>query len=276
MLGRTVRGTAVGPDHIPVRLFRDSLSLLAIVTAPGQATPNSVPATPPPQDAFPIWLASSLSLQEGAAGGGGGFFWHSRCLRRVARAARGVGMHSVFFGVKRAHWRAVALTQPLLEDAGLTPARFDMLRIVSLHPGGITQSHLSYLLGVSAPTVSRMVKSIYLLGFVRRRRSENDRRCMLVTITHVGIDSMRRALAETIDSGVADEMAARGATGDRYAAPHTRHARRRVSQLQGILVRLRRVFLDPSPVRHPWQGPNAFPVTTLVGGRLSYDIRCAS
>ena len=187
-------------------------------------------------------------------------------------------MHTVFFGIKRVHLRLLTLTRPLLEDAGLTPARFDMLRIISLHQHGIIQRNIRYLLGVSAATVSRMLKSLQVLGLVVRRPYERDRRCVLITITEVGIDSMRRALHATTESRIADAVAAKGVTGNRSARAETPDVRRKVASFEDLLVRMRNVYEDPSPVRHPWRAgcltPMAF--TTLVDGRLCYGIECAS
>lgn len=163
-------------------------------------------------------------------------------------------MHTLFFGIKRAHLRVVALTRPFLEDACLTPARFDMLRIVSLRPHGILQRNVQYVLGVSGATVSRMIRSLELLGLVVRKRYERDRRCLLVTITEVGIDIMRRAMDGAIDSGAAEQLAARGTTGDRCVDSANDHVHREVIAFEDMLVRARAAYDDPSPVRHPWSG----------------------
>ena len=69
-------------------------------------------------------------------------------------------MHAAFFGLKRVHLRILAVSRSLLARVALTPARFDMIRIVELHTEGIPQRNIQYLLGVSAPTVSRMVKAL--------------------------------------------------------------------------------------------------------------------
>src|SRR4029079_19247651 len=93
-------------------------------------------------------------------------------------------MHPIFFGIKRVHLRVVAVTRKLLLGVQLTPARFDMLRIVGLHEHwGAAQSKIQYLLGVSAATVSRMLKSLEVLGFVVRKRMARDARCVLVPLT---------------------------------------------------------------------------------------------
>src|SRR3954471_16894373 len=95
-------------------------------------------------------------------------------------------MHASFFGIKRVHLRVLAVTRPMIKDYELTPARFDMLRVVLLHPDGIAQTTLRWLLGVSAPTVSRMLKSLQQLGFVERERDLADGRCLNVLLTPRG------------------------------------------------------------------------------------------
>jgi len=92
-------------------------------------------------------------------------------------------MHAIFFGIKRVHLRVLAVTRRMIGLSALTRARFDMLRIVELHPHGITQSTIRWLLGVSAPTVSRMLKALQRLGFVDRHRDARDGRCVRVRLT---------------------------------------------------------------------------------------------
>ena len=121
-------------------------------------------------------------------------------------------MHRIFFSVKRVHLRVVEISKRLVKHFELTPARFDMLRIVRLHaPHGVTQSRIRELLGVSAATISRMLKSLQVLGFVRRMRHPRDARDVLVWLTELGENRVSRAVAALIDSGVADTFAKRGA-----------------------------------------------------------------
>jgi DNA-binding MarR family transcriptional regulator len=156
-------------------------------------------------------------------------------------------MHVMFFGMKRVHLRVVGITRALLGRIALTPARFDMMRIVALHGEyGILQAKMRDLLGVSAPTVSVMVRSLELLGFVTRRRFERDRRCILVRITESGAQELERAVARLIDSGVADRVAENGLSADpEVGAEDVRVVRR-------LLSRLRKNYADPAPFEHPW------------------------
>ena len=86
----------------------------------------------------------------------------------IGASGGGGGMNVAFFGIKRVHLRVVHLTHALLRGKHLTPARFDLMRIVELYGDEtVPQASIQNLLGVSAPTVSRMLKSLQKLGFVR-------------------------------------------------------------------------------------------------------------
>ena len=99
-------------------------------------------------------------------------------------------MNAVFFGLKRAHQSTLRITRPMLHAMGLTAARFDMLFVLLESPegrgwtlgrrpgpnSGLLQSRLRKILGVSRPTVSRMLASLEELGILVRRRCELDRR----------------------------------------------------------------------------------------------------
>jgi DNA-binding MarR family transcriptional regulator len=175
-------------------------------------------------------------------------------------------MHKAFFGIKRVHLRVLAVSRALLGRVALTPARFDLMRIVELHTEGIPQRNIQYLLGVSAPTISRMVKALEKLGMLRRRRWEQDRRCVLVEMTHVGAGVVGAARESLVESGVAERFALRGLGSD----PDT--ARTDLTTLQRFLMRMRRAFHDSPLFEHPWRvgcidEPYAF--HTIVDGRLT-------
>ena len=182
-------------------------------------------------------------------------------------------MHRVFFGIKRAHLCVLALTRPYLVGAGLTPARFDLLRVVSAEPEGVRQSTLVDLLGVARSVVSRMLKAMQLLGLIVRRRDTRDRRCLIVHITAVGDDSMERAERETLDSNVAERLASRGVSGDRIAKPEAPEIQARVKAFEDQIARMRALYNDQCPVRDPWRRGELVPMifTKLVDGRLFYD-----
>ena len=52
-------------------------------------------------------------------------------------------MHQMFFSVKRVHLRIVEVSKRLVREFGLTPARFDLLRVVEAHhPHPVSQSKI--------------------------------------------------------------------------------------------------------------------------------------
>src|ERR1700733_880956 len=98
-------------------------------------------------------------------------------------------MHTVFFDLKRAYHSPLRLTRRLLKRLGLTAARFDLLYIVEKAGKTMLQCELRRVLGVTAPTVSRMLASLQALGLVEREVVDLDRRRRHVTLTKAGLRS---------------------------------------------------------------------------------------
>jgi DNA-binding MarR family transcriptional regulator len=116
-------------------------------------------------------------------------------------------MHAILFSLKRAHHAALAHCRALTKRFQLTPARFDMLSAIEQHPlQALTQTALCRILGVTAPTVSRMVRSLEELGFLHRARSVTDRRQIYVSLTELGARMFLDAEEANIDSGVVDSL----------------------------------------------------------------------
>jgi DNA-binding MarR family transcriptional regulator len=111
-------------------------------------------------------------------------------------------MNSIFFGLKRAHHGVLRVTRRALAHAGLTAARFDLMYVVH-ERDGIQQRLLRRALGVSAPTVTRMLGSLEELGLLRRVPSTIDRRQRLVLLTEVGRRCIRKAISRLVRSGAA-------------------------------------------------------------------------
>jgi len=110
-------------------------------------------------------------------------------------------MHKVFFDLKRAYHSTLRLTRRLLKSLGLTAARFDLLYIVEKAGKTMLQCDLRRVLGVTAPTVSRMLASLEALGLVEREVVDLDRRRRHVTLTKAGLRCVRRAARSLIHSG---------------------------------------------------------------------------
>lgn len=176
-------------------------------------------------------------------------------------------MHAMFFGIKRVHLQTIKVVRALLRNEELTPARFDMMRILELHrEWGIGQGKLTALLGVTAATVSRMLRALEELGFVTRRRVARDGRVRRVHITELGADRVQAALFALVDSGLADRMAERGLDLDPVAA------RPKVTILRRFLSSIRKAYGCTAPFEHPWTTSDLVPyvVHTIVDGRVCY------
>jgi DNA-binding MarR family transcriptional regulator len=183
-------------------------------------------------------------------------------------------MHTMFFGVKRVHLRVLHMSRGLLREVffkkeqRLTPARFDMMRIIKLYEEeGIPQASIQVLLGVSAPTVSRMLKSLEALGYVERDRLSRDRRCVVVKITELGSSTVATAMP-LVDKGVAERLALLGLDFAHDVAAAA------LATLQKTLLRIRKRYADPSPVEHPWKMQDLVPYayTHVVDGRIVYGV----
>jgi DNA-binding MarR family transcriptional regulator len=169
-------------------------------------------------------------------------------------------MHTVFFGLKRAHHATLGLTRNALKRMGLTAARFDLMFALKPCRLGILQSRLRRLLGVSRTTVSRMLTSLEHLGFLTRKPSWSDRRTRDVVLTPRGravITSAHRAFTRSgwaqlaVDSALGTDGAYRWyREGDCIAA---------TALVDGLLGQIRRVFGDRATLVYPWDPDNVGP-----------------
>src|SRR5262245_21710400 len=133
-----------------------------------------------------------------ASPGWGGVGWSGDCRAR--------GMHCVTFMLKRAHLQNVTFGRRVLKKVrGMTPARFDLLYLLrrvalsegpSFHPLAATrlQSGLRKDLGLHRSTVSKMLKRLEEMGWIRRERNTIDRRTFSVRLTELGLRRIWRAM----------------------------------------------------------------------------------
>ena len=115
-------------------------------------------------------------------------------------------MHPVSFQLKRGHLSAVRVGRGIFmgaKVADMTPARFDILFLIHNHlPKWISvltgfsveQREIKRRLGLSAPTISRMLKRLTQLGLVTRGRTGSDARRKVVTLTEEGVRRIRQAI----------------------------------------------------------------------------------
>jgi DNA-binding MarR family transcriptional regulator len=159
-------------------------------------------------------------------------------------------MHTVFFDLKRAYHSTLRLTRRLLKRLGLTAARFDLLYIVEKAGKTMMQCELRRVLGVTAPTVSRMLASLEALGWVEREVVDVDRRRRHVSLTKAGLRCVRRAARSFIHSGWV-ELAV-----DSALCPHRWFNALECSLARGVLSktleRLRDAYGDRATRTYPW------------------------
>jgi DNA-binding MarR family transcriptional regulator len=159
-------------------------------------------------------------------------------------------MNAIYFGCKRAFHGCLRVTRPWFKNLGLTAARFDMLTAIREHPYSALQSSLRRVLGVTAPTVSRMLRSLEKLGLIERTRCEVDRRQRQVTLTAAGLKSLRRATAAFIGSG-ATQLAVDCALAGEHFYDESR-CMVEMDNAESVLVRLRDAFRDFATLYYPW------------------------
>ena len=119
-------------------------------------------------------------------------------------------MEPILFSFKRIFHKSIALGKDLLKDYGLrtiyglTPSRFDMLHALFRNTYPILQKDLRRVLGVTAPTISRMLDSLEGLGHVLRVVAPGDRRHRRVSLTDGGratiLSAMRAMFVENLAS----------------------------------------------------------------------------
>src|SRR4051812_47616375 len=96
-------------------------------------------------------------------------------------------MHNVLFSVKRAFHKSNWFGRDILGGYELTPSRFDVLFL--LHSRRVPyfwKSIIRKVLGVTAATTSVMLRALVALGLIERKKSEDDRRQLEVSLTQRG------------------------------------------------------------------------------------------
>lgn len=97
--------------------------------------------------------------------------------------------------LKQAHLRTRAFAQKRLAKIGLTPSRFELLRTLELEGGSCAQHDLKGKLGVTAPSVSRLLIEIAKLELVACRPAERNSRRNVIELTRKGALLVRRGAA---------------------------------------------------------------------------------
>ena len=128
---------------------------------------------------------------------------------------------------------------------GVTPARFDMLRIVHVHDVegvSVPQANIREVLGVSGATVSRMLKSLEGLGYIVRERKK-WRPGLHVGFTEEGRALVKQLMARFIDNKHIDVEL------DELVEPEPRQLR----AFDKLLLFFRNTYQDNARFAHPWR-----------------------
>lgn len=104
-------------------------------------------------------------------------------------------MHPIPFRLKRAYQASLKMMRPIAARQGLTPARFDLLyALQAIRRHSRSQTQLARRLGVTRPTVCKMVNGLEKAGVLVREVSAFDKRHRDVKLTHYG----RRCFAKLL------------------------------------------------------------------------------
>ena len=158
-------------------------------------------------------------------------------------------MHQILFGVKRVYLLGLVRSRVLLRSVpvlgALTPARFDMMRVVHVHDlqgVGVPQANIRLLLGVSGATVSRMLKALEARRYIVRKRVRYMRG-LVVHLTREGRALIRSLMAALVDSHEIDHEL------DELVEPEDEA----LPAFDKLLRFFRDVYYDPAPFDHPWR-----------------------
>jgi DNA-binding MarR family transcriptional regulator len=98
------------------------------------------------------------------------------------------------------------------QEAGMTSRRLSVLSVITF-AGPLSVSRLAQIEGVSAPTISRMVKDLEYEGYVEKIPDEDDKRVQKLQVTPKGVEIMKKvrglrinALAEQIEALSPEEL----------------------------------------------------------------------
>lgn len=106
--------------------------------------------------------------------------------RRLAATGYVLEEHNAHL-VRLAYQRATALFQKAFEGYSVTPTQIAVLGTLLRH-GDLPQNRLGRITAIDTATLSPLLQRLQLMGFTRRRQSEQDQRVNLVGLTPEGIE----------------------------------------------------------------------------------------
>ena len=176
-----------------------------------------------------------------------------------------LGVNYYFFALKRSFHSVLRVSRDVAAAFGLTPARADMLYAIFRVPvaayvgaagrGSLTQRELRRELGVSAPTVSRMVRSLEALGFVKRSPSIHDRRTLDIRLTDFGWRRVRTMFLEIFNSDIFG-FALDCAFSRDFAPTNEARLQQWRDEILGVTMPIRYAFRDQATLAYPGVDPD--------------------
>jgi len=162
-------------------------------------------------------------------------------------------MDLILFRAKRTHFSYTAHANRRVREWRLTAGRIDLLvchRSELLRYGAVYQSHLRARLAVTRATICIMLQRMERLGLIQRRRSDTDRRQVVVTVTAAGYAAFEK-VRHLVDGGAYRRLV--DATLDRidFDVPLSDKRDRLVRYIGSICAGLGEVGAPPYPCEPP-------------------------
>ena len=99
----------------------------------------------------------------------------------------------VYLSLWRSYDRLRAIEEELFERWDLTAQQYNVMRLLSAkHPNSVATTQLSQRLISRAPDITRMLDKLENRGWIRRERSTEDRRAVMVAITRQGLALLKK------------------------------------------------------------------------------------
>ncbi len=123
----------------------------------------------------------------------------SRAEARAAYDASGYDLagHPAHM-IRRAHQRATACFQQVMNGRDLTPTQQAVLAMLLKH-GELSQNHLGRLTAMDPSTVSLVVRKLLKNGLIERRGSRKDQRLTMIRLTATGTRYAIDRLADSME-----------------------------------------------------------------------------
>ena len=145
---------------------------------------------------------------------------------------------------------------------GLTPSRFDLMHAIECQrQPWLPHQDLCEILGVTHPTVSKMVKALVRIGYLETREDPDDARKTQIRITKRGRKALRCAFTHIVKSGYMRRVTARAVSDHIDYSPATaKEAAACVKQVMAYLETLKRNLGDTSRFEHDEAGGRPPPI----------------